>query len=62
MKCIAIYIHNLGIPCNITRDVGVRGKGAIVTFSSNNPRATFTCKLDQKKFKTCKHLCVYMYK
>ena len=48
----------VGIPCNITRNVTVRGKEAIVTFSYINPKTTLTCKLNQKKFETCKHLYI----
>ena len=50
-----MYVR-IGMPCNITRNVEVKGKRAIVTFSSSNPRTTLTCKLDQKKFETCKNL------
>ena len=48
-------------PCNVTRNLILSGKTATVTFSSDNTKATFKCKLDQKRFKSCKYICVYIH-
>ena len=56
MICVFSYILYLSLdkPCNVTRDLKVRGKKATVTFSSEDPKATFKCRLDNKRFKPCK--------
>ena len=45
-------------PCIVTRKLILSGNIATVTFSSDNTKATFKCKLDQTEFKSCKYICV----
>ena len=59
-----VYIHILWIcmlqlsldePCKVTRKIRVRRRKVTVTFSSDDPKTTFRCKLDQKEFEICKY-------
>ena len=48
-------------PCSFTRHLTLHGNTATVTFSSDNTKATFKCKLDQLEFKSCEYKCVYVH-
>ena len=59
---VEVYLYQLlDNPCNVTRNLTLSGNTATVTFSSDNTKATFKCKLDQLGFKSCKYICVYVH-
>ena len=48
---ITLFLDKL---CNVTGRIKVKGKDVNVRFSSEDPKATFKCKLDRNEMKPCK--------